>query len=152
MSCWTIAEETEVKAGLFFRNIACFSFNARKHNLLLDYGGVAHMNASVHSLCLLDAAYHRALRFITGCEPLTFHCVLYSLTSWSLLSMCRTTHCYLFIYKPIIGLLPSYLSMYMTQKQCDRSLRSLDYIPLSIHSVLLTVFLSWRSVRMMWLS
>ena len=91
--------------------------------------------ASAHSLHLLDAAYHGSLRFITGCKPLTHHCTLYSLTDWSSLSMRRTTHWYLFIYKSIIGLLPSYLSTYLTRKQSDHSLRSLDYITFAIPSV-----------------
>ena len=102
---------------------------------LLEYGDVLYMNASAHSLHLLDAAYHGALRFITGCKPLTHHCTLCSLTDWSSLSMRRTTHWYLFVYKSIIGLLPSYLSTYMTRQQSDRSLRSLDYITFAIPSV-----------------
>ena len=93
------------------------------------------MNASAHSLHLLDAAYPGALRFITGCKLLTHHCTLYSLTDWSSLSMRRTTHWYLFVYKSIVGLLPSYLFSYMRRKQSDRSLRSLDYITFAIPSV-----------------
>jgi len=104
-----LLKKLKLKLGFFFRNKACFSFNARKRIVaatflpLLDYGDVVYINASAHSLHLLDAAYHGSLRFITGCKTLTHHCTLYSLTDWSSLSMRRTTHWYLFIYKSIIG-------------------------------------------------
>ena len=102
---------------------------------LLDYMDVLYMNASAQSLYLLDAAYHGVLRFRTSCKSLTHHCSLYSLVNCSSLSMSRTLRWYNFIYKSILGLLPTYLSTYMSHKQCCHSLRCQDFITLSIHSV-----------------
>ena len=136
-----LLKKLKLNLGFFFRNRACFSFKARKRIgvatflPLLDYGDVVYMNASAHSLQLLDAAYHGALRFITDCKPLTHHCTVYSITNWSSLSMRWTTHWYLFIYKSIIRLLTSYVSTYLTWKQSDRSLRSPDFILFAIQSV-----------------
>ena len=129
-----VLKKLKVKLGFFFRNRSCFSFSTRKRLVattflpVLDYCDVVYRNASAHSLHLLDAVYHGALRFITGARPLTHHCTLYSLTGWSSLSSRRTTHWYIFIYKAILGLLPSYLSTYMTQRTSVHSLRSQDFI------------------------
>ena len=70
-----LLRKLKLKLGFFFRNKSCFSFNARKRLVaatflpLLDYGDVVYMNASAHSLHLLDAVYHGALRFRTDCKP-----------------------------------------------------------------------------------
>ena len=93
------------------------------------------MNAPANRLHLLDAVYHGALRFITGCKPITHHCTLYTLVNWSSLSMRRTIHWYIFIYKSIIGLLPPYLTSYLSRNQSSYSLRSRDIITFSIPSV-----------------
>ncbi len=65
----------------------------------------------------MDNVYQRAPRFIAGCLPLkvTHRHPLYSFGSWSS-CMCTTLHWYNFIYKSILGLLPIYLSTYMSRK------------------------------------
>ncbi len=70
-------------------------------------------SASTSWLQLLDAVYHRALRFITGCTALTHHCTLYAPVKWSSSSTRRTLHRYNFLYKSILGLLPSYPSLHV---------------------------------------
>ena len=136
-----LLKKLKLKLGFFFRNKSCFSFNARKRLVaatflpVLDYGDIVYMNAPTHSLKLLDAAYHGALRFITDCKPLTHHCTLYSLVNWSSLSTRRLLHWYHFIYKSILGLLPTYLSSFMSRKHFSHSLRSQDCITFTVPSV-----------------
>ena len=136
-----LLRKLKLKLGFFFRNKACFSTSARKRLVaatflpLLDYGDVVYMNASAHSLHLLDAVYHGALRFITNCKPLTHHCTLYSLVNWTSLSMRRSLHCYKLIYTAMLGLLPLYISTYISHKQYSYSLRSQNDITLSVPSV-----------------
>lgn len=104
-----------MRLGFYFRNKSCFSFVSKKRLVaatfipLLDYGDVLYMNACSTSLHMLDAIYHCALRYITGCKSLTHHCTLYTKVGWLSLSARRLLHWYIFIYKAIIGLLPSYL-------------------------------------------
>ncbi len=87
-------------------------------------------------LSSLSSCVGRCLSWIiTGCKLLTHHCTLYSSVSWSSLSMHRTLHWYNFIYKSILGLLPTYLSTYMSRKQCCLSLCSQGFITFSIPSV-----------------
>lgn len=130
----SLLKKLKLKLSFFFRNKCCFSAAARKRLVattflpLLDYGDVLYMNAPVSCLQHLDAAYHGALRFITGSKPLTHHCTLYSLVNWSSLSIRRTLHWYTFIYKSILGLLPAYLSNYLSCKQSTYSLRTHDFI------------------------
>ena len=91
---------------------------------LFDYGDVLYMNACSTSLHMLDATYHRVLRFITGCKSLTHHCTMYSKVDWLFVG---------FIYKAITGLLPSYLCTYLTFKlNPSYSLRSLDFVSTSV--------------------
>ncbi len=118
-----LVRKLKLVLGFFFRNKSCFSFNARKWLVaatllpLLDCGDVLYMNASAHSLHLLDVVYHGTL---------------YSLVNWLSLPMRRTLH---FIHKSILGLLPIYLSTYMSCKQCFHGLCSQGFIHLSISSV-----------------
>ncbi|KAJ8287209.1 hypothetical protein GJAV_G00048920 [Gymnothorax javanicus] len=84
-----LLKKLKMKLSFFFRNKSCFSFAAWKRLVAatflphLDYGDVLYMYAPASCLQLLDAAYRGTLRFITGCKPLTHHCVLYSLVNWS---------------------------------------------------------------------
>ncbi len=69
-------------------------------------------------------------------SKLTHHCLLYSRVGWPALSSHRLKHWYLFIYKVILGLLPSYLQQNIFQKGVKNyGLRSQDYYLLSIHKV-----------------
>ncbi len=82
---------------------------------------------------MLDATYHCALRFITGCKSLTHHCTLYAKVGWLSLSARRLLHWYTFIYKAIIGLLPSYLCTYLTfTSNPSYRLHSLDFLTASV--------------------
>ena len=100
---------------------------------VLDYGDVLYTNACSTSLHLLDASYHGALRFITGCKSLTHHCILYEKVGWLSLSARRLHHWYIFVYKALIGLLPSYLCIHLTFKSNSTySLRSQDFLTTSV--------------------
>lgn len=55
--------------------------------------------------------HHEELRFITNFKSLTHQCLSYAHVGCSALSSCRQNHELFLIYKTILGLLPSYLSM-----------------------------------------
>jgi len=102
-----------VTLGFYFRIKSCHSFEAKKRLVaatfmsVLDYGDVIYMHASTQCLHVLNTVYHVALRFITNLKTLTHHCVLYARVGWSVLSIRRQKHWHVFIYKSILGLLPS---------------------------------------------
>ncbi len=77
---------------------------------VFDYGDVLHMHAANNILKPLDAAFHDALRFMTGDGFLTHHCVLYEKVDWPSLAICREQHRLLFMCKALSGKLPPYLS------------------------------------------
>ncbi len=113
-----LAKRLKLKLGFYFRIKSCLSLESRKRLVaatfmsILDYGDVLYMYASSQSLHALDTVYHGALRFITGFKVLTHHCDLYERVGWPSLSMQRLQHWYIFNYKAILGLLPSYLLTY----------------------------------------
>lgn len=126
------------KLGFFFRHKSCFSFETKKRLIsatflsVLDYGDILYMNAPDEYTNKLDAAYHSALRFITNCKALTHRCVLYNRVGWPSLSQRRLGHWYMFIYKALIGKLPSYICSLISQKDIGRyELRSQDVIQLN---------------------
>lgn len=127
--------------GFYFRNKACFSFEARRRLVsatfmpLLDYGDILYMNASAQCLRSIDTLYHGTLRFILNCKTLTHHCTLYTRVGWPSLVTRRLSHWYTFIYKAILGLLPFYLCIFIVQKCGGYSLRSLDFILLTVPNV-----------------
>lgn len=130
-----LVKKLKIRLGFYFRNKSCFSFQSRKRLVaatflsVLDYGDVLYMNACSSSLHMLDSTYHGVLRFITGYRSLTHHCTLYAKVGWLSLSARRLLHWYTFIYKTLIGLLPSYLCTYLTiTPNLVYSLRSQDYI------------------------
>ena len=102
----------KLKLGFYFRNNACFYFEARRRLVsatcmpLLDYGDILYMNASAQCLRSIDTLYHGTLRFILNCKTLTHHCTLYT---WPSLGTRRLRQGDIFIYKAILGLLPFYL-------------------------------------------
>ncbi len=102
----------------------------------VDYCDIIYMHAPKHCLQVLDSVYHGALRFITNSKVLTHHCLLFSRVGWLALSSRRRKHWCLFIYKVILGLLPSYLQQNIFQKGIKNyGLRSQDYYLLSIPKV-----------------
>lgn len=101
---------------------------------VFDYGDTLYMHASSSLLRPLDAVFHSALRFVTGDGFSTHHCVLYDRVGWSSLSSRREQHCLLFIYKALIGKLPTYLMSLLHLSQ-PRPTRSASYIRLDIPRV-----------------
>ena len=126
-----LVKKLKLKLGFFFRHKFCFSFEVKKRLVTatflssLDYGDLIYMNASAKCLCKIDAVYHASLRFITNCRALNHNCELYSRVGWPTLSTRRLGHWCTFIYKAILGLLPSYICNLITQKSIGSySLRS----------------------------
>lgn len=62
---------------------------------------------------MLDTVYHGALRFITDLKSLAHHCSLYARVGWSALSTRRLNHQHILIHKAVLGLLSSYLRVYI---------------------------------------
>ena len=67
-------------------------------------------------LIKLDAAYHSALRFVTNCKVLTHHCTLYARAGLPSLTVRRLSHWYIFIYKAMLGKLPSYICSLISRR------------------------------------
>ena len=94
------------------------------------------MHASAQSPHALETVYHGALRFIKHFRSLTHHCSLYARVGWSALSTRRLNHWHIFVYKAILGLLPSYLGKYLSQKSTgSQNLRSQDFFLLTVPRV-----------------
>lgn len=72
--------------------------------------GLIYMHASSRCLPVLDTVDHGVLGFITSCSTLTHHCSSYTRLDG------RLIHWYTFIYKKVLGLLPSYLGCYVIRK------------------------------------
>ncbi len=114
-----LVSKLKMKLGFFFRNKSCFSLQVRKHLILttfvplLDYGDLLVMNAPDTYLKKPDTVYHCALRFITGCGNLVHHCTLYATANCPSLSARRLSCWMVFIYKSLLGLVPTYLCSYM---------------------------------------
>jgi hypothetical protein len=102
---------------------------------LLDYGDISYMNVSAQCLRSIDGLYHGNLRFNLNCKTLTHHCTLYTRVRWPSLVTRRLRHWYTFIYKVILGLLPFYLGFFIVLKCGGYSLRSLDFILLTVPNV-----------------
>ena len=96
----------------------------------LDYGDIIYRNASATTLKTLDSVYHSALRFITGDSYSTHHCILYNKVGWPSLATRRDQHWFLFIYKALIGSLPTYLNSLLEWNTIRYSTRSQDYLML----------------------
>lgn len=136
-----LVTKLKLKLGFFFRNKSCFSLQVRKHLVLttflplLDYGDLLFMNAPEQYLRKLDTVYHSALRFLTGCGNRVHHCTLYATANCPSLSVRRLSRWLTFVYKSLIGLVPSYLSLYMCKKQNQHALRSQDVLQLVVPRV-----------------
>lgn len=136
-----LVQKLKVKLGFYYRNKACFNLKARKELVtstfvsVLDYGDILYMHASKSMLRSLDSVYHSALRFITGAKYSTHHCDLYSISGCHPLSVRRQLHWLTFIYKAVIGLLPSYLLLLFSWSSNKRyNLRSNNIILFNIPS------------------
>lgn len=61
------------------------------------------MHAATTLLRKIDCVYHAALRFFSGAESRTHHCILYASLSRLSLHQRRKLHMYLFIAKALLG-------------------------------------------------
>ena len=94
------------------------------------------MHTSVQCLNMIDSAYLSSLRFIPNCKARTHHCQLNSQVGWPALSTRRLSHYCIFIYKAILGVLPSYICSLIMQKNAGpHFLRSQDLVLLSVPNV-----------------
>ena len=136
-----LVSKLKLKLGYFFRNQSCFSLQVRKHLIhatflpLLDYGDLLFMNAPAHYLKRLDTVYNCALRFITGYGNRVHHCSLYAAAKCPSLHIRRLSHWLIFIYKYLLGLVPSYLCVYMCKNHNQYSLRSHNIIQLIVPKI-----------------
>jgi len=118
-----VVSKQNIKFCFFNREKSCVSFQTRTYLIsatflpVLDYGDLLYMNASDQCLKSLDIVYHCALRFVTGCGYRVHHCTLYAAANWPSLSADRLSHWLGFIYKSLLGLVPSYICTYMRTKQ-----------------------------------
>ena len=133
-----LVSKLKIKLGSFFRNKSCFLWQARKRLFtatflpLLDYGDLLFINAPDQYLKKLDTVYHCALRFLTGCGNRVHHCTLYATAKCPSLSVRRLSHWLFFVYKCLIGLVPSYLCVYMSTNKCSYGLRSRDVLQMLV--------------------
>ncbi len=88
---------------------------------IIDYGDHLYMHALLRKF---DYVYHAALRFITGAESRTHHCIRFESLDRLSLHQRRKLHMYLFIIKALLGKFPSYTSnllMLHINSRCTRS-------------------------------
>ena len=79
--------------------------------------------------------YHCALRFITGCSYHVHHCSLYAVAHCSFLYVHRISHWLTFIYKSILGLLPTYLYLHICRNVSRYGLHSQDITQMQVPRV-----------------
>ncbi len=107
-----LASKLQQKVGFLYRNRSSFPMFSRKRVVeavflsVLDYGDVIYRHAATSTLKQLDSVYHSALIFIAGDSYNTHHCTLYRKVGWSSLSLRRSYHWYLSVFKAISGKLP----------------------------------------------
>lgn len=136
-----LANKLRQKIGFLYRNRTSFPIISRKRVVeavflsVLDYGDVIYRNAAPSTLKSLDSVYHSALRFITGDKYDTHHCILYDKVGWPSLADRRNTHWYMFIFKAIIGKLPSYITMLLDWNYGPYLTRSTDWLRLKVPRV-----------------
>ena len=134
-----LTKSLKAKLAFFYRNTTCFTQNCRKEIVqsiflsVLDYGNTMH--ASAATLKSLDSVYHSALRLINGDSFRTHHCILYQKAGWQSLAVRREKHCILFIYKALLGKLPTYISCLLNYRSLSHYTRSQDYLVLEEHLV-----------------
>lgn len=124
-----LVSKLRIKLGFLLRDRSNFSLKARKSFTLgtflplLDVGDLLYLIAPDQYLKKLDAVYHCALCVITGCGNGTHHYIVYATTKWPSLNVRRLSHWLIFLYKPVLGLVPTYLSTYMCRNQNRNGLR-----------------------------
>ncbi|KAK0137933.1 RNA-directed DNA polymerase from mobile element jockey [Merluccius polli] len=133
-----LAKQLRQKIGFFYRHKSSLPLSCRKRIIesvfmpVLDYGDIIYRNASMSSLKILDVIYHSAIRFATSASYNTHHCTLYATIGWSSLTERRFKHWIQFIYKAIIGKLPSYISLLLNCQSSAYQTRSSSYFLLTV--------------------
>lgn len=136
-----LVSKLKIKLGYLYRSKSCLSIRTREYLVMatflpiLDYGDLIYMNASAQCLKKLDVVYHCALRFFNDCGYRTHHCILYYKAKWPSLFARRYTHWLCFIYKALLGLAPTYLSVLLTSNHGHYGLRSNDVLHLLVPHV-----------------
>lgn len=111
--------QSKVKARLSFlyRNRSSFTATAKRSLVqltvlpLFDYGDVVYRSACKGALERLNVLYHSAIRFATNAPYRTHHCDLYTLANWPSLETRRNIHWLMMVFKTLLGLTPSYLTL-----------------------------------------
>ena len=98
----------------------------------LDYGDIIYKIAPLSILKPLDTVYHSALRWVTGDSCGTHHCTLYENAGLPSLSERREMHWYLFVFKAIAGMLPSYICNLLDYNPSPYQTRSSDVLTLLV--------------------
>lgn len=136
-----LAKQLRQKMGFLYRHKSSLPLSCRKRIIesvilpVLDYGDIIYKNATISSLSMLDSIYHSAIRFSTGSAYNTHHCILYDTIGWPSLTERRFRHWILFIYKAILGKLPSYISSLLNWHSSMHHTRSSSQLLLSVPSV-----------------
>ena len=126
------------KIGFLYRNKSCFPAFCKKTIIeatflsVLDYGDTIYRIATPSTLRHLDTVYHSALRWVTGDSYGTHHCTLYENAGLSSLSERRDKHWYIFIFKAISGMVPSYICSMLVQNPSLYQTRSSDFLTLKV--------------------
>ncbi len=132
-----LAKRLKLKLGFYFRIKSCLSFESRKRLVaatfmtILDYGDVLYMHASSQSLRSFDTVYHGSLMVLKS--SLTVVMCMNMLDD--LLYQCgdfNTGISFIYIYKGILGLLLTYISI---NNIGTYNVRSQDYFLLSVPKV-----------------
>ena len=90
------------------------------------------MHATASTLKQLDSVYHSAIRFITGNSYNTHHCALYGKVGWPSLSLRRSYHWHLFIFKAVSGKRPPYVSSLLQWNLGSYQTRSNNWLTLRV--------------------
>ena len=136
-----LAKQLRIKIGFLYRHKSSLPISCRKRIVeavfmpVLDYGDILYKNAPISALKTLDTVYHSAIRFATGAAYDTHHCILYNKIGWTSLSERRFRHWVLFIYKAILGKLPSYISSLLNWQSGLYQTRSNSYPQLTVPNV-----------------
>lgn len=127
----SVTNKLRQKLGFLYRNKTNFLMFNRKLNVL-DYGDVVYRNASASTLAPLNSVYHSALRFITGDSYSTHHCILYEKVGWAPLTVRRDRHWFIFIYRALIGKMPSYITSLLNTSHNHYSTCSSNWLMLRV--------------------
>lgn len=95
-----------------------------------DERGVIHIHATSYTLHLLDSVPVFYL-IISNSRAHTYHCILNEIVGWPSIRLCGQLHWDIFVYKVIMGELPSNLCNFTneTSNSFPASLLQVDYLP-----------------------